>query len=91
MHLPLFAEKCMGKFPDNYFTEKNIHQTGKRCAQRHEVRKIRDGDKLFGGMAMAGSIGNASVGMRMSDTLPVNHMRMDKTSDTYRVAAKEHK
>jgi hypothetical protein len=91
MHLPLLAEKSVGKFQDNYFTEKNIHQTGKRCAQRHEVRKMRDGDKLFGGMAMVGSIGKASVGMRMSNTLPINYMRMDKTSDTYRVAAKKHK
>jgi hypothetical protein len=87
----LFAEKSSEDFPDNYFTGKNERQTGKRCAQRHKMRKECNGDELRRGMAVSGCIGSASVWMRVSDKLPVNNMRMYKTSGIYHVAAKEYK
>jgi hypothetical protein len=47
--------------------------------------------KLSVSVIVTGVVGRASVWMRVSDTLPVNNMRMNKTGDTYHVTAKEYK
>jgi hypothetical protein len=68
-----------------------MYQTGKYCAQRYEMRQERNGNELCGGVAVTGVVGSAFVGVRMSDKLSVNNVRVNKTSDTYHVTAKEYK
>lgn len=61
--------------------EKNRYQTGKRNAQRHEVRKKCNGNELCGRVSVAGIIGCVFVRVRMRDELSVNDMRVGKTGD----------
>jgi hypothetical protein len=55
------------------------------------MRQELNEKKLSVSVIVTGIIGNASVWMRVSDAMPVNNMRMNKTGDTYHVTAKEYK